>query len=201
MNMDRIPLIEDPGSAELLREAVPRDKIKLFSESLAEIEDLRENQIRRLTQALHVDKFPEHINISDPGLLPFLNPKVRAVVEAFPLQAEDIVKKHGLQSEEFNKMLAETKSNPIFRWKVRRHISSVERKNIVAPATPTPAAKALATPDSSDAEKNGPPPEQPGTATAPLPDTPSSSSSITATPVPAETTDSGGPIDRSSAEA
>jgi hypothetical protein len=124
INMDRLPLIEDPASEELLRQAVPRDKIQLFSESLAEIEHLRESQIRRLTKALQVDKFPEHVNISDPGLLPFLNPKVRAVVEAFPLQAEEIVKKHGLQSDEFNKMLAETKCNPLFRWKIQKQIRS-----------------------------------------------------------------------------
>ena len=123
IHLDRAPLIEDPGSAALLR-AVPRDKLQLFSESLTEIEQLRADQVKRLTRALHVDKFPEHVHISDPTLLPFLNPKVRAVVEAFPFQAEEIVKKHGLQSDEFNKMLDETKSNPIFRWKIQKHIKS-----------------------------------------------------------------------------
>ena len=91
----------------------------MFCESMSEIEQLREAQIGRLKRSLHVDEFPA-VNISDPILLPFLSPKVRAVVEAFPLQAEDIVRKHGLESEEFNKMLSETKANPIFRWKIQK---------------------------------------------------------------------------------
>lgn len=127
IKFDRTPLIEDPGSVELLRGAVPRDKIQLFSESLTEIEQLRADQLRRLTKSLHVDKFPEHVNISDPNLLPFLSPKVRAVVEAFPLQAEAIVKKHGLQSDEFNKMLEETKRNPMFRWKIQKQIRTEQK--------------------------------------------------------------------------
>lgn len=127
IKFDRTPLIEDPGSVELLRGAVPRDKIQLFSESLTEIEQLRADQLRRLTKSLHVDKFPEHVNISDPNLLPFLSPKVRAVVEAFPLQAEAIVKRHGLQSDEFNKMLEETKRNPMFRWKIQKQIRTEQK--------------------------------------------------------------------------
>ncbi len=49
---------------------------------------------------------------------------MRSVIEAFPLQAEEIVKKYGLNSDEFNQMLEETKGNPIFRWRVQR-----QRKN------------------------------------------------------------------------
>jgi hypothetical protein len=121
INMDRANLIEDPASAELLQ-AFRKDKLHLFCESMSEIEQLRSDQIERLKRSLHVDKFPANVNISDPGLLPFLSPKVRAVVEAFPLQAEDIVKKHGLQSDEFNQMLQATHSNPIFRWKIQKEI-------------------------------------------------------------------------------
>jgi hypothetical protein len=123
IRMDRTPLLEDPDVGALLGQ-VPRDKIQLFSESLTEIEKLRANQIKRLTKSLHVDKFPDHVSISDPNLLPFLSPKVRAVVEAFPFQAEEIVKRHGLQSDEFNKMLDETKSNPVFRWKIQKRIQT-----------------------------------------------------------------------------
>ena len=148
ISLDRTPLIEDPGSAALLR-SVPRDKLQLFSESLTEIEQLRADQVKRLTRALHVDKFPEHVHISDPNLLPFLNPKVRAVVEAFPYQAEEIVKRHGLQSDEFNKMLDETKSNPIFRWKIQKHIKSEGGSEQKARAsTPAEATTARAVDDS-----------------------------------------------------
>lgn len=125
IDMDRSHVIEDSASQELLQ-AFRRDKVQMFCESMTEIEHLRENQLERLRRSLHVDKFPAHVSISDPALLPFLSPKVRAVVEAFPLQAEEIVKKHGLQSEEFNQMLLETKSNPVFRRKIQMQIKEKE---------------------------------------------------------------------------
>ena len=129
INMDRMPLLqEDHASAQLLQ-SFHRDKIQMFCESMSEIEHLREDQIERLKRSLRVDKFPGHVNISDPALLPFLSPRVRAVVEAFPLQAEEIVKKHGLESEEFNKMISETKANPIFRWKIQKQMRTGQRPN------------------------------------------------------------------------
>jgi len=121
VSMDRMPILEDPNASAVLQ-AFKKDKVHLFAESMSEIEQFRANQIDRLTRSLGVDKFPSNINISDPNLLPFLSPKVRAVVEAFPLQAEEIIKKHGLQSEEFNKMLEETRTNPLFRWKIRKQL-------------------------------------------------------------------------------
>ena len=124
IHLDRSPLpekVEGTGSGEDLSN-FQRDKVQLFCESMNEIERLRNGQVERLKRALQVDDFPSNINISDPTLLPFLNPKVRAVVEAFPLQAEAIVKKHGLESDEFNQMLHASKSNPIFRWKVQKHL-------------------------------------------------------------------------------
>ena len=123
INMNRLPLVEDSASAELIK-AFRQDRIQSFCESMTEIEKLRSDQIERLKKSLHVDKFPANVNISDPGLLPFLSAKVRAVVQAFPLQAEEIVKKKGLQSDEFNRMLEESKSNPIFRWKVNKQMRS-----------------------------------------------------------------------------
>lgn len=99
-----------------------RDKVQLFCESMSEIERLRAGQVMRLMRSLGVENFPDNCNISDPALLPFLSPRVRAVVEAFPLQAEAIVKKHGLESEEFNQMLRATKTNPIFRWKIQKQL-------------------------------------------------------------------------------
>jgi hypothetical protein len=97
-------------------------KFREFSESMFEIENLRVNQIERLQRSLAVDQFPQNVDITDPSLLPFLSPKVRAVVRAFPLQAEEIVKKHGLQSEEFNEMLKSAKTNPLFRWRVQKQV-------------------------------------------------------------------------------
>ncbi|KAL7568826.1 hypothetical protein ACA910_007239 [Epithemia clementina (nom. ined.)] len=129
INMDRSHFIdydEDSdsmrGSPNDLLATFRRDKVRMFCESMNEIEKLRAGQVERLKKSLQVDRFPENVNISDRALLPFLAPRVRAVVEAFPLQAEAIVKKHGLQSDEFNQMLKATRTNPIFRWKIQKQL-------------------------------------------------------------------------------
>lgn len=119
--MDRVPLIEDPESEKLLKSTRPK-RVEMFCESMTEIEQLRADQIRKLKRSLHVERLPPNIKISDPSVMPLLSPKVRAVVEAFPLQAEEIVKKYGLHSDEFNQMLEETKSNPMFRRKVQKYL-------------------------------------------------------------------------------
>jgi len=133
ISMDRMPLIEDPAATQMLRSS-QRDKVDLFCESMSEIEKLRESQIDRLKRSLRVENLPSHVTLSDPGLLPFLSPKVRAVVEAFPYQAEEIVKKYGLESSEFNEMLEETRNNPIFRWKIQKHLQKVGQGPTQAPA-------------------------------------------------------------------
>jgi hypothetical protein len=121
LHMDRVPLVEDPD-AEMLLRTHRKQRIQLFCESMTEIEQIREDQMERLKKSLHVDKLPPGISLSDPAVMPFLSPKVRAVVEAFPLQAEQIVKKHGLHSDEFNRMLDQTRRNPRFRWKVEKEL-------------------------------------------------------------------------------
>lgn len=119
IHMDKIPLIEDPNSKKLLQ-SHKRRRVAMFVKSITEIEELRTEQMDRLKRALNIDKFPANMNLCDPNVLPLLDPKVRAVIQAFPIQAEVIVKKYGLNSDEFNQMLEETKGNPIFRWRVQR---------------------------------------------------------------------------------
>lgn len=119
INMDKIPIIQDPNSKKLLQ-STKRRRVQMFVRSITEIEELRSEQMERLKRALNIDKLPSDINLCDPNVLPLLNPKVKAVIEAFPLQAEVIVKKYGLNSDEFNQMLEETRGNPVFRWRVER---------------------------------------------------------------------------------
>ncbi len=119
IKFDKIPLIEDPNSKKLLQ-SHKRRRVQMFVKSITEIEDLRSEQMERLKRALNIDKLPPHMNLCDPNVLPLLSPQVRGVIEAFPLQAEVIVKKYGLNSDEFNQMLEETRGNPIFRWRVER---------------------------------------------------------------------------------
>lgn len=70
--------------------------------------------------ALQVDSIPENIKLCDPSILPFLSPKVKAVCEAFPLQADEIVAKYGLNSKDFNGMLQDAKVDSVMRWKIKR---------------------------------------------------------------------------------
>jgi len=121
VNKKKIPLIEDLNSRNLLK-AHRRRRVQLFARSIIEIEDLRAQQTNRLRQALNIEALPLNIKISDPTLLPILDPRVRAVVQAFPLQAEEIVKKYGLNSDEFNEMLVEARANPVFRWRLKNYM-------------------------------------------------------------------------------
>jgi Domain of unknown function (DUF4168) len=127
LDMDRVPLVEDPTAEKLLKTS-RKKRVELFCNSMQEIEQLREDQMKRLKRSLHVQQLPPGMNLSDPAVMPFLSPKVRAVVEAFPLQAEQIVKKYGLNSDEFNRMLEEAKANPLFRYRVEKYIKESEDK-------------------------------------------------------------------------
>lgn len=130
VKMDKIPLIQDPDSKQLLK-STRRRRLQMFVKSITEIEELRTEQMTRLNKALNIDKIPSNVNLCDPNVLPLLDSKVRSVIEAFPLQAEAIVKKYGLNSDEFNQMLEETKGNPVFRWRVQKiqKMEDMTRKN------------------------------------------------------------------------
>jgi hypothetical protein len=121
INMDKVPIIEDPESEKLLK-SHRRRRVQMFARSMTEIEELRTEQIERLRKSLNIEHLPAGFNICDPNILPLLNRRVRAVCEAFPLQAEEIVNKYGLNSNEFNQMLEETRGNPVFRWRVKKYI-------------------------------------------------------------------------------
>ena len=83
-----------------------------------------------LRQSLQVERFPPGFDLSDPNVQPLLHPEVRAVCEKFPVKAEEIVKRYGLESEEFNRMLEETKGNPIFRWRVQKYVEKAEQERM-----------------------------------------------------------------------
>lgn len=129
VNLERIPLLQDPTSKKIL--ASPKHKrhrVQMFARSITEIEDLRADQMEELRQSLHVERFPPGFDLTDPQVMPLLHPEVRAVCEKFPVKAEEIVKRYGLESEEFNRMLEETKGNPIFRWRVQKYVEKAEEE-------------------------------------------------------------------------
>ncbi len=97
-----------------------KHRVWLFARSVQEIEDLRSNQMEALRASLLVERFPPRFDLSDPNVQPLLHPEVKRVCEMFPMKAEEIVKRYGLDSDESNCMLEETRGNPIFRWRVQK---------------------------------------------------------------------------------
>lgn len=129
VNLEKVPLLEDPSSKKMLQSQEHKKfRVQLFARSIHEIEDLRSDQMEALRQTLQVERFPPGFDLSDPNVQPLLHPEVRKVCERFPLQAEEIVKRYGLDSDEFNRMLEETKGNPIFRWRVQKYVDKAEEE-------------------------------------------------------------------------
>lgn len=129
IHLDKVPLLEDPSSRKMIESQEHKKfRLKLFARSIHEIEDLRADQLEALRQSLQVERFPTGLNLSDPNVQPLLHPEVRRVCEKFPVQAEEIVKQYGLESDEFNQMLQETKGNPIFRWRVEKYVKKAEKE-------------------------------------------------------------------------
>ena len=135
LRMDKVHVHDDPIAQKLLR-AHRRKRIQMFARSMTDIEELRKEQQEKLKQALNLDRLPEGISICDPSIQPLLSPKVRAVCSAFPLQAEEIIDKYGLNSEEFNSMLSESKNNPLFKFQVLRYVRRGRNGGEAAPVGP-----------------------------------------------------------------
>ncbi|KAL7480713.1 hypothetical protein ACHAW6_006382 [Cyclotella cf. meneghiniana] len=131
INLERVPLLQDPTSKKLLQSPKhKRYRVQMFARSITEIEELRSDQMEALRQSLQVERFPPGFDLSDPNVQPLLHPEVRAVCEKFPIKAEEIVKRYGLESDEFNRMLEETKGNPIFRWRVQKYVEKAEQERM-----------------------------------------------------------------------
>ncbi|GMI54435.1 hypothetical protein ScalyP_jg4205 [Parmales sp. scaly parma] len=124
MALDKLPVVEDPNSAKLVK-ARSRRREQRFARSLGSIEELRGEQREALRRALNIDALPTNFAICDPFLLPLLSPKIQSVCRSFPKQAEEVVRQFGLNSNEFNKMLAETRRNPLYRWRITRYMKRV----------------------------------------------------------------------------
>jgi hypothetical protein len=139
VNLDKVPLVlDDPSSSsssrsgDLLNSSEhKRQRVRLFARSVHEIEDLRSDQMEELRRSLRVERFPPGFDLTDPNVQPLLHPEVRRVCEMFPVKAEEIVKRYGLDSDEFNRMLEETRGNPIFRWRVQKYVEKAEEEKKV----------------------------------------------------------------------
>lgn len=134
MSLDKVPLLNngdndsnDNENQDVLKNH-KRHQVQMFARSIQEIEDLRTDQLNQLQSQLRMTQFPPNFDLSDPNVQPLLRDEVRAVCERFPAKAEEIVKRYGLESEEFNKMLEETRGNPIFRWRVMKYVRGAEEE-------------------------------------------------------------------------
>lgn len=97
---------------------ITSEQIDAFARCLSEVEELREGNLEKLRQSLKVDYLPPVI--CDPNVRSLLDPRVRAVCDAFPLQAEEVVQRFGMGSDEFNALLDRLRIDPIFRFRVKR---------------------------------------------------------------------------------
>ena len=132
ISLDKVPLLDNDTSEnhqDVLKNH-KRHQVQMFARSIQEIEDLRTDQLNQLQSQLRMTQFPPNFDLSDPNVQPLLKDEVRAVCERFPAKAEEIVKRYGLESEEFNKMLEETRGNPIFRWRVMKYVRGVEEERV-----------------------------------------------------------------------
>ena len=102
---------------------ITTEQINTFARCLSEVEELRKDNLEKLRQSLQVDYLPPVI--CDPNVRSLLDPRVRAVCDAFPLQAEEVVQRFGMGSDEFNSLLDRLRSDPIFRFRVKRSMSKI----------------------------------------------------------------------------
>jgi hypothetical protein len=102
---------------------ISSEQINTFARCLSEVEELREGNLEELRQSLQVDYLPPVI--CDPNVRSLLDPRVRAVCDAFPLQAEEVVQRFGMGSDDFNSLLDRLRSDPIFRFRVKRSMSKL----------------------------------------------------------------------------
>ena len=133
ISLDKVPLLDNNDSENHHQDVLKnhkRHQVQMFARSIQEIEDLRTDQLNQLQSQLRMTQFPPNFDLSDPNVQPLLKDEVRAVCERFPAKAEEIVKRYGLESEEFNKMLEETRGNPIFRWRVMKYVRGVEEERV-----------------------------------------------------------------------
>jgi len=122
--MDRYPILSGSDSNDQKLGSISKSKLQNFCQSMAQVESLRLVQAERLKAHFRMNgDLPS--NLSDPAMLPLLSSPAREMVEAFPVAAAAIVQQHGLESDEFNRMLSASRSNPIFRWKVKQQMQKL----------------------------------------------------------------------------
>ena len=96
-----------------------RARLDLFARAVTEVEDLRTRNLAKIKSNLGVPVLPRGM-LGEESVRSLLDPRVRDVVDAFPLQAEELVRRCGMGSDEFNSLLDRARCDPVYRWRLRR---------------------------------------------------------------------------------
>ena len=96
-----------------------RARLDLFARAVTEVENLRTRNLSKIKSNLGVPVLPRGM-LGEESVRSLLDPRVRDVVDAFPLQAEELVRRCGMGSDEFNSLLDRARCDPVYRWRLRR---------------------------------------------------------------------------------
>ena len=96
-----------------------RARLDLFARAVTEVENLRTRNLAKIKSNLGVPVLPRGM-LGEESVRSLLDPRVRDVVDAFPLQAEELVRRCGMGSDEFNSLLDRARCDPVYRWRLRR---------------------------------------------------------------------------------
>ena len=96
-----------------------RARLDLFARAVTEVEALRTRNLAKIKSNLGVPVLPRGM-LGEESVRSLLDPRVRDVVDAFPLQAEELVRRCGMGSDEFNSLLDRARCDPVYRWRLRR---------------------------------------------------------------------------------
>jgi hypothetical protein len=88
--------------------------------------------------------------MSDPEILPAMNPIIQRLSQEFPKTACQIIAKNGLHIEEFNLLQEKVEKNFFYRVAVQNEIKKIEEE-IHRPSSATPTSSS---PSSSNTSSN-----------------------------------------------
>jgi len=76
---------------------------------------------------LRIRELPQRM--SDPEILPAMNPIIQKLSQEFPKTASRIISQNGLHIEEFNSLQDRVDKNILFRYAVQSEIRRIERES------------------------------------------------------------------------
>ena len=100
---------------------------------------------------LRIQELPQRM--SDPEILPAMNPIIQRLSQEFPKTACQIIAKNGLHIEEFNLLQEKVEKNFFYRVAVQNEIKKIEEE-IHRPSSAPAATPTSSSPSSSNTSSN-----------------------------------------------